>query len=653
MNTHPITASALAWTDEGEPYSAQYHDADHPRSGAFVQARHVFLGGNGLPGRWQDRPRFVILETGFGLGNNFLATWQAWRDDPARCERLVYISVEQHPFSAGDMQRAHAPSPVPDLVSALIEAWPVHTHNLHTLDFESGRVQLLLALGDAQAWLPELVADVDAFYLDGHDPACNPRMWEPRIYKALARLATPGATLATRTAAIDVREGLTAAGFDVQEATGAGGKRDISLARYAPRFLPRRPPSRTAKRTVKLHALIIGAGLAGCATAEALAQEGWRTTVYDRLATPAGATSGNPAGLFHGIVNAQDGIHARFNRAAALLGEQYIAAALHDGAVRGAISGLLRLDAAPASELHAVISQLGLPAAYVRAVDADEASALSGLPLRSAAWFYPGGGWVDPAALARSWLARAAPFATFRGGIEVANLKQNGQHWQLLDARGHVIDEAETVVLANAAEALRLLDEPAWPITSVRGQISHFNRTLAPHLVLPRMPVAGAGYVMPEVAGLALFGATSQPGDGDARVREADHAANLEVLRGLLGSEPSAEAMAGLRGRVGWRMVAQDRLPVIGAVPDIHRLQGRIDQPRFVPRVPGLFVFTALGSRGISWAPLGARTLASWITGAPAPLEASLMDAIDPARFISREKRRPAIAAAADTREDG
>jgi tRNA 5-methylaminomethyl-2-thiouridine biosynthesis bifunctional protein len=88
-------------------------------------------------------------------------------------------------------------------------------------------------------------------------------------------------------------------------------------------------------------------------------------------------------------------------------------------------------------------------------------------------------------------------------------------------------------------------------------------------------------------------------------------------------------------------------------VPDIHRLQGRVDQPRFVPRVPGLFVFTALGSRGISWAPLGARTLASWITAAPAPLEASLMDAIDPARFISREKRRSAIAAAADTREDG
>jgi tRNA 5-methylaminomethyl-2-thiouridine biosynthesis bifunctional protein len=96
-----------------------------------------------------------------------------------------------------------------------------------------------------------------------------------------------------------------------------------------------------------------------------------------------------------------------------------------------------------------------------------------------------------------------------------------------------------------------------------------------------------------------------------------------------------------MQGRSGWRWSAADRLPLIGAVPDTAGLAAqRLDQPRFVPRIPGLFVFAALGSRGIAWSALGARTLASWVTGAPALMEASLIDAVDPARFVSREARR-------------
>jgi len=55
-----------------------------------------------------------------------------------------------------------------------------------------------------------------------------------------------------------------------------------------------------------------------------------------------------------------------------------------------------------------------------------------------------------------------------------------------------------------------------------------------------------------------------------------------------------------------------------------------------VPRLPGLYVYSALASRGITWCALGARLLAAWVTGAPAPLEASLIDAVDPARYTTR-----------------
>ncbi|MGE5117841.1 MAG: oxidoreductase, partial [Betaproteobacteria bacterium] len=66
----------------------------------------------------------------------------------------------------------------------------------------------------------------------------------------------------------------------------------------------------------------------------------------------------------------------------------------------------------------------------------------------------------------------------------------------------------------------------------------------------------------------------------------------------------------------------------------------RLDQPRFVPRTAGLFAVSALASRGIAWSALGARTLAASVAGTPCPLEASLLDAVDAARFVARAARR-------------
>ena len=103
----PLLPARLDFKPDGTPYSAAYDDIYHTAHGGPAQARHVFLGGNDLPARWQGRDRLVILETGFGLGLNFLATWQAWRDDPQRCRRLHFVSLEKHPFTASDLAVAH------------------------------------------------------------------------------------------------------------------------------------------------------------------------------------------------------------------------------------------------------------------------------------------------------------------------------------------------------------------------------------------------------------------------------------------------------------------------------------------------------------------------------------------------------------------
>jgi tRNA U34 5-methylaminomethyl-2-thiouridine-forming methyltransferase MnmC len=212
LRTAPVVPAYLERDAAGVSRAPEFSDIYHPRHGALEQARRVFLGGNALPARWQDRERFVILETGFGLGNNFLATWLAWRDDARRCPRLRFLSIELRPPSASDLAAVPRDPRLAPLAAQLAAAWPPLTCNLHHLSFESGQVQLLLAFGDVAAWLPQIEATVDAFFLDGFAPAKNPAMWQPRLFKAMARIAAPQATAATWSSARAVRDGFRTAG---------------------------------------------------------------------------------------------------------------------------------------------------------------------------------------------------------------------------------------------------------------------------------------------------------------------------------------------------------------------------------------------------------------------------------------------------------
>jgi len=140
------------------------------------------------------------LETGFGLGTNFLATWQQWRDDGQRCRRLHFVSIERHPLVASDLVEA-APAELGELARELARCWPLPLPGLHRCEFEAGRVVLTLAFGDARELAPRIVVGADAIFLDGFAPDRNPEMWEPKLIRDVARCARPDALLATYTSA--------------------------------------------------------------------------------------------------------------------------------------------------------------------------------------------------------------------------------------------------------------------------------------------------------------------------------------------------------------------------------------------------------------------------------------------------------------------
>ena len=635
--SEPLQPARIDFTDAAAPRAIDYGDVYHPRAGAFAQARHVFLAGNGLPRRWARRAHFVILETGFGLGHNFLATWAAWRDDPQRCEHLWFLSVDRHPPLRRDLQQAHAHSPEPTLARDLVDAWPLLTPDLHRREFAHGRVHLLLAFGDIAQWLPQWIAEVDAFYLDGFAPAKNPAMWQPQLLRRLDRLAAPGATAATWSSARIVRDGLSAAGFEVQCGPGFDTKREMLHARHAPAHRAA-PPAGRRHGGASADVSIVGAGLAGAAAARALAALGVRCRVFEAQPAVAQLGSGQPAGLLHGVVHAQDSPHTRWFRAAALRAQADLAPRLARGQVRGRLDGLLRLEQAlDIASMRALLRAQALPPDYVQALSADDSSARAGCALARPAWLYPGGGWVEPASLVRSWLDDERIDVALNAPVQHVE-RDVADRWRLLAADGRTLSVCDQVVLANADGIASLSGQSMWPLVRSRGQVTILPA--APHWC-PALPVAGDGYAIAWRDGQLLCGATSDPDDPTPALRVADHARNLAALRRLSGQVWPHDVNK-LDGRVGWRVHARDRLPLVGGVPlpwseRTHAL--RQEQARFVARQPGLHVLAALGSRGLSQALLAGEVVAAIITGTPVPVGSALLDAVDAARFAARARR--------------
>lgn len=637
-----LPSEPLAWCD-GVPFSDRYGDVYASRAGALAQARQVFLGGNGLPARWAGRDQFVLLETGFGLGTNFLATWQAWRDDPARPARLHFVSVEAHPLKADDLVAA-APEALAPLARALAAQWPLPLFGLHRLQFEQGAVELTLALGDAQQLLPQLVLGADAIYLDGFAPDRNPAMWSAPLLKCVARLARRGATLATWCTARAVRDALAAAGFELALRPGFAHKRQLLTGVYAPRFVVRRHEPPAAYRGER-HALVIGAGMAGCSAALALARRGWSVDLLEAGGGPAAAASGLPAGLVHAQLAGDDSRLARLTRAGLFATRRQIAS-LPDAARFARLEGLFQQ--ADSEDMwtqwrHAIARQ-ALPVGFVEPIDADEAARRLGLaPHRGGLW-WPGAGVLAGPGWCQSMVESAGARLRLHAGTAVTRVERIDSGWCAIDAQD-VRHAAPVIVHAAAMASPALATLAHAPLRAVRGRLSLLA---AGDLRSLRAPLTGDGYAMhaPDsgqpLCGasyeLALPGSTASADIDDALI----HAGNLARLDRLLQRAPAVRRAAMFDQQ---RAVAPDRLPYAGAIADeaaadAARAELRGAHLADLPRSDGAFALFGLGSRGMTLAPLLAELLLAQLTGTPWPIERDLAASVDPARLLLQRLRR-------------
>jgi tRNA 5-methylaminomethyl-2-thiouridine biosynthesis bifunctional protein len=608
-------AEVVQWLADGTPYNPRFADRYHSEAGqGLAQAEGVFLQGCGLPAAWAGQPCWTVLETGFGLGLNFLVTWAAWRADPARCAQLHFVSVEAYPASADDLLRHAAAHPalLPLARELAMQYWGLRP-GVHRLRLDEGRVHLTLAIGDARAMLRELVCTADAVYLDGFSPARNPDMWELATLKALLRCCRGGTRLATWTIARAVRDALAQCGFQHQRVQGVPPKRDRLEAAYDPPWTPRRrdpPLQTTGPAPAPGHCVVVGGGLAGASVARQLALRGWQVKVLDAAAQPAAGASGLPAGLFAPHDSADDTVLSQILRS----GVRGTLATLHDLLVRGEDyddCGVLerRLDPARADAISA-------DDIWSTPADAERLQA-AGLPSGGVARWHAPGGWVRPARLVAALLQHR--HITWCGHAEVTTIARVGETWALRDAQGRSLASAPLVVVAAGLHSQALLGIDL-RLQAIRGQISYApQRDAAP---TAPWPVNGHGHFIPRAQGehgpIWLAGASFQRDETDTALRADDQQYNLQRLAELLPNAKDVAPGAAVHDWAGVRCAARDRLPLVGPVDPLER--------------PGLWLHTAMGARGLSLALLTAELLVARLHHEPLALPWRLVAALDPRR---------------------
>ncbi len=657
----PLQAAAITWRN-GVPYSAQFDDIYFSVADGLRETEYVFLNGNRLAERWVDlaAKHFVIGETGFGAGLNFLSACRLWSELSQPEQILHYYTVEKYPLMVSDLQKSLSMFPqLSEYTKELIRVYPPLVPGLHRLVLFDGRVCLTLAFADIFKWLNNIRIQADAWFLDGFAPARNADMWAPDALQKVGENTKEGGSFGTFTVAGSVRRGLKSAGFDVIKRPGFGEKREAlggfyrgsaQTVQYSVEAKPWFIDSgcHLAGRTVT----VIGAGLAGMFTADSLARRGWKVNILEKNSAIKPAEAADTASVIFSKFSAYDGLEYRFYRHGYLYSVTRLPQLLQ-GCDAWRQCGMLQLaHDEKETDRHNQLIDCGVwPADIFQVVNADQASALAGIEISMGGLFFKDSGWVQPYKVCEFLLNRH-PGISIRYGAAAKSLHYSeDEKWEVYDKAGNLLSCSDAVVIANAGDALRFKQLSYLPLQRIRGQASQVSATHSSTAL--RTIICYDGYVTPAVPinnNEHTVGATYGQHDSDSNTRVEDDRQNLQRLMDsipslyrLLQSDDDKPEICG--ARVGFRCRSPDYLPVVGPVPDMAYFEqeyqglrtGKL-KSQFAPGcfLPGLYVNVAHGSRGVTTAPLAAEIIAGYMENEPCAVEEALRYAVHPARFIIR-----------------
>lgn len=607
------------------PTSDTFDDVYFSHAGGLNESHYVFIEGNDLPSRLtklHDNEVFVVAETGFGTGLNFLALCKFWNHLKTqgklnKTARLHFISTEKFPLKQSDLQKAldswrnQDGDDITQFINALIDQYPLPLEGCHRL-YVRNDVVLDLWFGDAltsfqiihqsRSINPNLTPKVNAWFLDGFTPSKNSELWSDELFDTIKKLSADHATLATFTSAGFVRRGLQVAGFVMAKKKGFGHKREMLTGQMLAQTICSRDD---VKNNNLAHIAIIGAGVSGLCSAYALAQRGIKVTLLDKNTPPSGA-SGNPRAMFapklslieqaaHHLSTVSFLYATRLYHKLNQLADVY--------APLGVVDFLLPTQKSY-DKLHTLISPY--PNQLIHEIKPI-------YPNQTIHAFVPQAGLINPKKLAEAILCH--PLISWQKFV-VQSIVHNDDGIILLGDNDKLM--ADKAIISSGHQSHMLHDNLFNP-RKIRGQVSWLSVDDDTFNSLPNHPIKYDGYCAKFDEGDTkqfLIGASFVRNCTNTNITVDEHKFNISKLTHSLPHITKKLNLStnALKGRAGIR----------AQTPDYHPIVGKIDTH--------IYTIYGMGSKGFTFAPLCGEILAGMICDEILPISGELLHKISPQR---------------------
>lgn len=212
-------------------YSEEFNQFYHNPNGAASESKHVFFEKPGVLSFLNNAIPISILEVGFGTGLNFLLLLDYLEkletDIPVRFYSAEAFPVDAETAAQFDFN-AHLHHPelntlLPEIFGQLKPGFN-HLKPLPDVDAE-----LILYIGTFEDFKPDNL-QADFIFHDPFSPRVNEELWTLETFTRLASFSKPTTVLSTYCAASKARAAMAVAGWKVARASGALGKREMTIA---------------------------------------------------------------------------------------------------------------------------------------------------------------------------------------------------------------------------------------------------------------------------------------------------------------------------------------------------------------------------------------------------------------------------------------
>ncbi len=668
MSQHsPVLSPAkICWRDN-TPYSLDFGDYYYSKKNGVEESDYVFIQGNKLLERWQQfedehLSRFSIFETGFGSGLNFLLTAEHWLDfkrehKPEHLNKLSYTSVEIHPLQLDDLIKIIRNWSVEfTYTNQLITYYPPAIKGIYHFDF--GRIELKLILMPLDQALsiiePKGRPLFDCLFLDGFTPSRNKSMWESALLRRLSYFCKQDSTFSTFTAASRVRKDLIHSGYTIKKVKGFGSKREMLTGVLSHSNIPTyksKYPWFETKHTTSITEpiIIIGAGIAGCATAHALAKENIQSIIIDSEASIGGTIADFNYSSFSPYISADFNPVSQFYWAAYSLLQHYLFQ--HDDVIHDFCGVFLTANNQERfTALNAAYQLLKRSGLEIEWIKKDQTLTTTGIEINHPGLFVKQAGWLNLRSMCKSLIN--SPLISTQLATQVLNIKKHHNHWQVESTNG--IFEGSHVIFCTGANSNLLDDYKLCRLDKIKGQVTTIQ---SPEKLGNLKTIINNGhYLIPAHQSKELITGSNYDRSNlatNCATIEAD-IKNLTALKGLSEDidniiKTETQLLSNLEtsnSSKGIRLSSRDHLPLIGPIPDMSFYQkhypeyiktGRLKGCPNPKYFDGLFINTAHGSRGITASLLAGEIIASLLADKQLPLPTQLFHSVHPARFFVRD----------------